>query len=42
LLRISWVTSILTGGGGARRIVIAGAVLIAVTILGAGLSLWDL
>jgi signal transduction histidine kinase len=41
LLRISRVTSILTGGG-ARRIVIAGAVLIVVTILGAGLSLWDL
>jgi signal transduction histidine kinase len=41
LLRISRVTSILTGGG-ARRIVVAGAVLIAVTILGAGLSLWDL
>ncbi len=35
------VTSILTGGG-ARRIIAAGALLIAVTITGAGLSLWDL
>ena len=35
------VTSILTGGG-ARRIIIAGALLIAVTLAGAGLSLWDL
>jgi len=29
-------------GGGARRIIAAGAVLIAVTLTGAGLSLWDL
>jgi len=35
------VISILTGGG-ARRIIIAGILLIAVTITGAGLSLWDL
>ena len=35
------VTSILTGGG-ARRIIVAGALLIAVTLAGAGLSLWDL
>ena len=35
------VISILTGGG-ARRIIIAGALLIAVTLTGAGLSLWDL
>ena len=35
------MTSIVTGGG-ARRIIIAGALLIAVTIVGAGLSLWDL
>jgi two-component system, cell cycle sensor histidine kinase PleC len=40
-LRISRVASIVTGGG-ARRILLAGAVLIAVTIAGAGLSLWDL
>jgi len=40
-LRITWVMSILTGGG-ARRIVVAGGLLIAVTIIGAGLSLWDL
>jgi signal transduction histidine kinase len=35
------MTSILTGGG-ARRIIIAGALLIALTIIGAVLSLWDL
>jgi signal transduction histidine kinase len=35
------VTSIVTAGG-ARRIALVGAVLIAVTIIGAGLSLWDL
>ncbi|HVH82253.1 MAG TPA: cache domain-containing protein, partial [Stellaceae bacterium] len=35
------LTSILTGGG-ARRIIVAGAFLIAVTIVGAALSLWDL
>ena len=35
------VTSILTCGG-ARRIIVAGALLIAVTLTGAGLSLWDL
>ncbi len=35
------MTSIVAGGG-ARRIIVAGAVLIAVTIAGAGLSLWDL
>jgi signal transduction histidine kinase len=35
------VASIVTGGG-ARRIIAAGAVLIAVTLIGAGLSLWDL
>ena len=35
------VTSIVTAGG-ARRIALVGAVLIAVTIVGAGLSLWDL
>jgi signal transduction histidine kinase len=40
-LRMLRVTSILTGGG-ARRIIIAGALLIAVTLAGAGLSLWDL
>jgi signal transduction histidine kinase len=35
------VTSILTCGG-ARRIIVAGALLIAVTLAGASLSLWDL
>ena len=40
-LRMLGLTSILAAGG-ARRIIIAGATLIAVTILGAGLSLWDL
>ena len=35
------VTSILKGGG-ARRIIVAGVLLIVVTIVGAGLSLWDL
>jgi signal transduction histidine kinase len=35
------VASIVTGGG-ARRIIAAGAVLIAVTLTGSGLSLWDL
>ena len=38
---MSRVTSILTGGG-ARRIIIAGGLLIAVTLAGAGLSLRDL
>ncbi len=35
------VTSILTGGA-ARRIIVVGTLLIAVTLAGAGLSLWDL
>jgi signal transduction histidine kinase len=39
--RMLRVTSILTAGG-ARRIVVVGALLIAVTIIGAGLSLLDL
>jgi signal transduction histidine kinase len=38
MLRVAWIVT----GGNARRIIIAGAVLIAVTISGAGLSLWDL
>ena len=40
-MRVWRVTSILTGGG-ARRIIMTGALLIAVTLAGAGLSLWDL
>lgn len=40
-MRISRLTSIVTAGG-ARRIIAAGALLIAVTIIGAAVSLWDL
>jgi len=40
-LRVSRITSILTGVG-ARRIIVTGALLIAVTLIGASLALWDL
>jgi signal transduction histidine kinase len=41
VVRILRVISILTGGG-SRRIVTVGVLLVAVTVIGAGLSLWDL
>ena len=40
-MRIAWLTSFVAGGG-ARRIVTIGILLITITIIGAGLSLWDL